>query len=176
MKPSPVQLLQLFFQKLSVEVDSRHLPSELRNPLTEPFLFDGVTLRTTIGINEPEQPSPDENVFQLSFELVVDNEGKVDKPDQRYSPYKLDVQVVAWVRLHRNAEALGPLRDLALVNGAALIWSTIREQVAMTTGRMPYGSVQLPTVHFQDLRSDAKRPAARKTSAKKLESAKAPQD
>lgn len=173
MKASPLQLLQLFFQKLSIEVDSRHLPDEIPNPLTHPFHFDGVTLRTKVGISEPDDSDGDERVYQLSFGLTVDNEAR-EGSEQQFSPYLLDVQAVAWVRLHRNAESLAPLRDLALVNGAALIWSAIREQVALTTGRMPYGTVHLPTVHFQDLRSDAKEPApaVKRVAAKRSAAAK----
>lgn len=172
MKPSPVQLLQLFFQKLSVEFDTRHLPEEIPNPLTTPFSFDGITMRTSVGISEPDHPAPDESVYQLSFGLIVDNEAKEQASNQRFSPYLLDVQVVAWVRLHQKAESLGPLRDLALVNGAALIWSAIREQVAITTARMPYGTVQLPTVHFQDLRSEAAPRAKAAATAKKAAAVK----
>lgn len=45
---------------------------------------------------------------------------------------------------------------MAAVNGAALIWSAMREQVAATTARMQAGQILLPTVHFQDLRTDLK--------------------
>lgn len=38
------------------------------------------------------------------------------------------------------------------VNGASLLWSTIRVQVLSITSRMQAGPVMLPTVHFHDLR------------------------
>jgi hypothetical protein len=56
------------------------------------------------------------------------------------------------VLLPNGAEKLGLPRDLVTVNGAALLWSAIREQLLTLTSRMPVGPVMLPTVHFHDLK------------------------
>ena len=56
--------------------------------------------------------------------------------------------------LSRGAEKLGSAHDLVTVNGAALLWSAIREQLLTLTSRMPAGPVMLPTVHFHDLKQD----------------------
>lgn len=42
MKASPIQLLQLMFKHVKVELDPEHLPAEVPNPLTSVFTFDGV--------------------------------------------------------------------------------------------------------------------------------------
>ena len=47
---------------------------------------------------------------------------------------------------------------MAIVNGAGLLWSAIREQVLNLTSRMRAGPVMLPTVHFHDLKSTAQQP------------------
>lgn len=154
MKPSPVQLLHLTFRKVCVELDERHCPTEPPNPLTSMFSFEGVTLTTNVGFGQLEDAPPTEgSVFQLDFELLVDNEVRDGEAQQRFSPYLIDVRVAAVVRVPPGAERLGPPRDLGIVNGAALVWSALREQVANLTSRMPMGQVLLPTVHFHDLKS-----------------------
>lgn len=154
MKPSPVQLLHLTFRKVCVELDERHCPAELPNPLTSMFSFEGITLTTNVGFGELEDAPPNEgSVFQIDFELLVDNKVQEGEARQRFSPYLIDVRVAAVVRVPPGAEKLGPPRDLGIVNGAALVWSALREQVANLTSRMPMGQVLLPTVHFHDLKS-----------------------
>lgn len=170
MKPSPIQLLQLFFQKVSVELDEQHAPEVPPNPLTNFYSFEGVTLKTGVGIAEMEGPTNDDHVFQLTFELKAENAEIADSKSQRYSPYLLDLRAVALIRVPALARKLGPARDLALVNGAALIWSAMREQVATVSARMPLGQVMLPTVHFQDLLS----PEAIAMSAKSATRAQKP--
>jgi hypothetical protein len=67
-----------------------------------------------------------------------------------------------------GAEKLAPPEDLAAVNGAALLWSAIREQVLALTSRMPAGPAMLPTVHFHDLKRQpqaAPTPAASEAAA-----------
>ena len=161
MKPSPVQLLQLTFRKVCVELDERHCPSEPPNPLVSLFSFEGVTLKTNVGFGEREgTPAEEGKVYQLDFELIVDNEVREGEKGQRFSPYLIDVRVAAIVRVPPGAEKLGPPKDLGIVNGAALLWSALREQIANVTSRMPMGQVMLPTVHFHDLKSSAQPPAA----------------
>lgn len=171
MKPSPVQLLQLTFRKVSVEVDERHMPEEPPNPLLSVFSFSGVVLQTTVGFGDAESMDKDGAVFQLTLDLLVDNEQAADEPDQRFSPYLLDLRASALVKVQPGAEKLAPPRDLAIVNGAALMWSALREQVATVTSRMPLGQVLLPTVHFHDLKSEAsstEKPTLKPPARKKL--------
>lgn len=154
MKPSPVQLLRLWFQKVSVEVDARNVPPEPRNSLSDIFSFEGVTLKTAVGIAEVEDHGGDGHVFQVSCELTIDNVKNKGSKQQRFCPYLIGIAAVGVVRVPAAAAKLAPIRDLALVNGAALMWSAMREQIATVTNRMPAGEILLPTVHFQDLRSD----------------------
>ena len=161
MRPSPVQLLQLTFRKVCVELDEKHCPAELPNPLTSLFSFEGVTLKTNVGFGErDDMPAKEGKVFQLDFELIVDNEVCEGDKEQRFSPYLIGVRAVAIVRVLSGAEKLGPSHDLGIVNGAALVWSSFREQIASMTSRMPMGQAMLPTVHFHDLKSGPQQPAS----------------
>jgi preprotein translocase subunit SecB len=155
MKPSPVQLLQLTFDKVSVELDPNHAPQEPHG-LNSPFSFDGVTFRTAVGLAELDGAPTEEHAFEVALELLVENKKSRDKKTHRFSPYLLHLKGRAIVRLMKAAFNETLPEDLAAVNGAALIWSSMREQVAAITSRMPAGQILLPAVHFQDLRSDLK--------------------
>ena len=152
MKPSPVQLMQLMFKHMKVELDPAHLPAEVPNPLTSVFTFDGVSLQSEVGIGESDPHHERGTVFFVELRVVVDNEPNPDIKGQKYAPYKVDVAVEGVVLLPKGAEKLGDAEDLAAVNGASILWSAVREQVLTITSRMRAGPVVLPSVHFHDLK------------------------
>lgn len=152
MKASPVQLLHVVFEKINVEYDHAHAPAEPPNPLTSAFSFEGVTLHTNVGISEEEQERTGEHLYQVSLELVIDNKKNDEVKDQCFCPYLVNARAVGLVRVPEAASKLAPVYDLALVNGASLLWSALREQICTITARMPVGQILLPSVHFQDLR------------------------
>lgn len=162
MKPSPVQLMQLMFKHVKVELDPAHLPAEVPNPLTSVFTFDGVSLQSEVGIGEADPDHERGTVFFVELRVVVDNEPNPDNKDQKYAPYKVDVAVEGVVLIPKGAEQLADAEDLAAVNGASMLWSAVREQVLTITSRMRAGPVVLPSVHFHDLkkRNDAPEVAA----------------
>lgn len=152
MTPSPIQLLQLFFKHVRVEIDPDHIPPEPPNPLTSVFLFDGISIQTEFGIGEADPDHERGHMFLTTLRVIVDNKSLPKVKDQKFSPYKIDVAIDGVVAIPNGAEKLAPPEELAAVNGAALLWSAVREQVLSLTARMPAGSVMLPTVHFHDLK------------------------
>ena len=152
MKPSPLQLMQLMFKHVKVELDPAHLPAEVPNPLTSVFTFDGVSLQSEIGIGESDPHHERGTVFFVELRVVVDNEPNPDIKGQKYAPYKVDVAVEGVVLIPKGAEQLADAEDLAAVNGASMLWSAVREQVLTITSRMRAGPVVLPSVHFHDLK------------------------
>lgn len=152
MKPSPIQLLQVFLQHVSVELDPQHLPPEMPNPLVSAFSFDGVSIQTEFGLGEGDAHDERGRIYFLSLKVVVDNAPNPGAPAQQFSPYRIDVAVEGMVLVPRGAEKLAPPEDLVLVNGAVMLWSVVREQVLALTSRMRAGPVMLPTVHFHDLK------------------------
>ena len=150
MKPSPIQLLQLTFKRIHVEIDPEHAPDEPANPLTTVFVFDGVGITTEIGLAEIDMAHERGPMYLVSLQLLVDNQVSEAEPDRKFSPYRIDMEAAGIILLPKGAEKLGSPHDLVSVNGAALLWSAIREQVLNLTSRMPAGPVMLPTVHFHD--------------------------
>lgn len=151
MKPSPVQLLRAQFTKVDVRVDALHLPAQIPNPLEAVFTFEHVDIVSEVKFGESDDPAARD--YAVELRVLVDNvprESTNESPAQEFAPYTLDVVVDGTVRV---AEGAGPLaRELAIVNGASLLWSAVREQVLNITSRMPAGPAILPTVHFHDLR------------------------
>lgn len=152
MKQSPIQLLQLFFKHVRVEVDPQRMPPEPHNPLNSAFLFDGIKIHTEFGVGEVDPDHERGRMFLTNLRVVVDNHPGLDGADEKYSPYRIDVLAEGVIVAPPGAETFGDVDDLVAVNGAALLWSAIREQVHALTSRMPVGPVMLPTVHFHDLK------------------------
>lgn len=159
MKASPVQMLQLFFKKVDVEFDLLHAPTEVPNPLTNVFTFDGVPLNTEVTLSEADLNHERGQLYAVSLCLRVQNESD-ESPTVKFSPYIIDVTADALILVVKGAEKLDLPENLAIVNGASLLWSAIREQVLNITSRMQAGPVMLPTVHFHDLKKPVSSTAA----------------
>ena len=153
MKPAPLQLLQLMFRKVSVEVDERHAPEEPPNPFTSIFVFDGVEITTECGIGDLDPDHERGRLYVVTLRVVIDNQAKGEAPQRKYCPYLIDVEARGVVVVPKGAEQLAPPEDLASVNGSSLLWSAVREQVLSLTSRMPAGPVMLPTMNFHDLKT-----------------------
>ena len=167
MKASPVQLLQLFFKQVNIEQDVSHTSQEIPNPITDIFTFDNVTIATRVGKAEIDPPHERGAMFLISLGVTINNEHDEKLSGQKFSPYKIDVVAEAMILIPNGVEKLGSPEDLAVVNGASLIWSAIREQVLSITSRMPSGPVMLPTVHFHDLKQSASPAAAPEKKTRK---------
>lgn len=175
MKPSPIQLLQLTFKRVYVEIDQAHAPSEPSNPFTTVFVFDGVSITTEVGLAEVDLGHERGPIYLVSLQVLIDNKTEADEPDRKFSPYRIDIEAAGIVQLAKGAEKIGSPHDLVTVNGASLLWSAVREQLLTLTSRMPAGPVMLPTVHFHDLKEPTIEPvehAAPQTKARKAAKAK----
>lgn len=160
MKISPVQLKQMVFKRVHVDIDEQHTPDGHTPGPSSVLLFDGVNIATGFGMTPVTLPDEPGLHFMLSLRVVVDNQAVADEPEQQFSPYLLDLEAAGVVTIPPGAEQLAPPEDLAAVNGAGLLWSAIREQVLVLTARMPIGQAMLPTVNFHDLKKqDAPAPS-----------------
>jgi hypothetical protein len=166
MKTSPVQMLQLFFNNVSVEYDVQHAPKTLPNPLTSVITLEGVGLTAEVSTVEADTSHEHGQIYLVAMRLAVGNETEDEASSQVYSPYKINIDAKALVLILKGAEKIDTPQNLAAVNGASLIWSAIRDQVLNLTSRMPAGPVMLPTVTFQDLRENSE-PQKRAKSANK---------
>lgn len=155
MNPGPIQLLQVMFRHVKVELDPAHLPPAAPNPLTSVFVFDGVSIQTEISVGVADQDAGRDQVFFIMLRVVVDNQPNAELGEQKFCPYTLDVAAEGIVLVPEASRKLGAAEDVAAVNGASMLWSAAREQILAITSRMRAGPVMLPTVHFDDLKESA---------------------
>ena len=73
----------------------------------------------------------------------------IDQAEDRPTPYKLDIAALGLVEVSEKVEKQ-TRRDLALVNGASLVYGAIRELVTTLTARCIAGPLVLPTADFRD--------------------------
>ncbi|MGY6588644.1 MAG: protein-export chaperone SecB [Wenzhouxiangella sp.] len=132
---SPLQLEHYFFERMQCvanpnitaeEVSAWHQADESR-----------FSLRVELGIN-PES----DREWQVVVEVCTD-------PDyQPNSPYELSFSAVGMFLVDERFEH-NDLERLIRVNGASVLYSAMREFVALFTSRGPWGAVKLPTVNFR---------------------------
>lgn len=156
MKIAPIQMVDLRFRRFSVEVDFELHPDapEASDPHS---LLEGVALLTEVTYTAMDQEDPRGIPYFVTLRLQIKNEASEGEPDQKFSPYRMDVDAAAIVVVARSMAQRAV--DLVAVNGPALIWSAIREHVAMLTSRMPAGTALLPSVNFIDLKRGDSAPA-----------------
>lgn len=157
MKPAPAHILQLFFRWVRVEIDEEHLPPEPINPLVAAHWLEGVKISSECGTFLVDETHEHGTLYMTSLRVRIENERTVEDAEQKFSPYKIDVEARATVLVIKGAELLGNVEDIAAVNGTSMVWSAIREQVATITSRMPAGPLVLPSMNFRDVAPSAQR-------------------
>lgn len=160
MKASPVQLMQLMFKHVRVEMDPEHQAPQMINPLTDVFTFEGVNLSSEVGIGEADMNHERGRVYFVELRAVVDNVPNPASARQQFAPYKIDVAVEGLILIPKGAEAVADPEDLAAVNGASMLWGAVREQVTTITSRMRAGPVVMPSMNFHDLKKKSDAPGA----------------
>lgn len=152
MKAAPIQLHQLSFRRVSVEVNVATLDADRPSQVDQNLAFDNVLIATHVSLLPVTKEDSEGKEFLLTLRVVIDNKVPDDGSASKPSPYLVDIEAGAIIRVAKGAETLGDIEDIVVVNGTSLLWSAIREQVCNLTARMPLGLATLPTVHFQDLR------------------------
>lgn len=155
MNIAPIQMVELTFRKFSVEVDFEHLPdpTETRDSHA---LLENVAIRTKVGFQKIDLDDLRGTPYFVTLRVQVDNQPTEGNQSQRFSPYLIDIEAGAMVALAIGAGQSEDADDLVAVNGPALIWGGVREQLANLTARMPAGAVLLPSVNFHDLKGRAR--------------------
>lgn len=151
MRTAPIQLSQISFRRVSVELDAARIPEDGSTPKDVSFTLDGVNIATHVSFSPADESETPGTALFLALRVVIDNQA-VGPEEVRFSPYLVDIEAGAVVHALPGAEVLGDIEDLVVVNGTSMLWSAIREQVCSLTARMPAGQIMLPTVNFHDLK------------------------
>lgn len=132
MKASPLTLREISFIRMSVEA-AQNYKKRASN-----YDFDGTEYR--LNIRHGKNKDSDSKWW-------VGVEYATRSTEEKACPYELDMLAVG---VFSVAESFPSDRAEKLVyeNGAALVFSAIREMVTTLTGRSTYGQLMLPTVTF----------------------------
>lgn len=161
MNISPVQVRNLAFRKVFVEVDVARLSDGSLDGKTQPWDFEGEIMHTKVGIADAEDTEGAPS-FYLTLHVKFGEVSDDSKSLIACSPYLVDIEVggVVLIGGDLSTRSKPEIQEIAAINGASVLWSAIREQVANITGRMPPGLAILPTVNFLDLRGTPPTPQA----------------
>lgn len=139
MQPSPIQLIEMMY--LGIKVIGRAIEGD-KEKAAVGFDFDGVVINEQAGIaaiGDAEDP----RLFGVTLRIGIANEkGKI-------APYDIDVEAVGSFRISTQIPK-EKREELVLVNGCAILYSAIRDQVMTLTARSYHGTLLLPTVNFLD--------------------------
>lgn len=147
MKPSPLQLKQLLYTRLTVEPIGQYLNVETA-PAYE-FDFEGVNF--TGSVNTALADGQNDDPRDYVVDLRISFPGEVGKQ----TPYRVDAGVIGFFQISDLIKK-SEREDIVTVNGASLLYSAMREIVASITSRSVFGIMTLPTMNFQDHRSTNK--------------------
>lgn len=136
------------------------------NESTEDFDFDGVLIgeRTEVFLVSEENDSP---LFAIRLRITIANEsGKL-------APYDLDVDVAGFFKVSSSIPK-DQREEFVTVNGCAVLYSAIRDQVMTISARGHHGVMILPTVNFLDKikKKEPSNPVADKPQSKVRASAR----
>lgn len=156
---SPLQLNRYFIKRLvfSLNEGFDRRPQPTRKEVR-------ATSIPAMGIDVKAEQNPD-NLTQWRVEVAID----VGESEDLSFPYKVSCAVVGYFKVDKRYPRKDA-DDLAKVSGASILYSTLREIVANTTGRTPFPHLMLPTVSFVDLPElleNGSRKASRKAATKK---------
>jgi preprotein translocase subunit SecB len=142
MRPSIIQLKRVFFQRF--EVEAIEPPEGTAQIEAEDFDFEGITFRVSL---DAQSAMTEEDVNPHVFFIIL--HVAIDQDEKKPAPYKIDISALGIIEI---AEVIEPekRRDLALVNGASLVYGAMRELVTTVTARCIPGPLVLPTTDFRD--------------------------
>ncbi len=144
MRPSPLKLNSLRF--LHVSVYPRNEPETL-DPVENPAPIDtwGANIHCSLTHAEADKEEGGE-VRDYMVALGI----QVSDGPEKVVPYKIDVECVGYFSIPNGFPDAAERLEIAVVNGASLLYGAIREQVATVTSRCWYGELRLPSLNFRE--------------------------
>lgn len=140
-EPSPLQLKQILFTKLSVEAAQN--PENVADFWAPEFDFSNTPITTRLELaareDQTENPTDFKLVLRLTMGIADDSRDKV--------PYIIDVCAHAYFQLDPSFQAENR-QTLVRINGASMMLGAIREQILIMTSRSVFGPLSLPSLRF----------------------------
>jgi len=147
-KASPLQLRFLIFEKVLVEANSKfERPSNQQEAdALANFDFDGVSIKTSIQMDENETNDDADYEFSIAMGFKIDNE------EGKQCPYSLELLARGFFTYAQSKIDKEEIQNRVRVNGCSMIFASMREMVWNITSRSSDGPFVFPTVNFLDLK------------------------
>jgi len=175
MKLSPLQLLHSHFTTVSI-IAKEEVTSEVSEESGAQYpkvLGSDVVTEVTLGVPDDEN-DPHQFVVKLGVSSNTDANASI--------PYRFAVQMEGIFEIEHDGTMEERTR-LVVINGASMLFGSIREQSLTLTSRHKHGPLLLPSLDFRSLgpepesepaenvrKSPEKKPISRKPKAGKPES------
>lgn len=146
MRPAPVRLEHYHLTSLSiVPIDGYQV--DFDSGLYPKFADANLNIQVELG-----EPDADSECQDFAVHLNLDAKPK----DGGVFPYVFSIGADAIISYHGNEENHEIIRELAVVNGASMLYSSLREVLFSLTFRFPNGPMMLPSASFLELRQAIK--------------------
>ena len=169
MQRSPLDLQHYHFNKLELQTRADRSSPQAPSGVGQYPSFEGVEYSANVQVSAPpDQSAP----FQFALKLALTCQ---PKDAETQFPYAFNVEAEGFFQVQAESEDIA--RRLLVVNGTAVLYGAIREQLLTFTGRFSQGPMMLPTVNFVNLVTQEKMsvpapaPAKRKRVRKKASEA-----
>jgi preprotein translocase subunit SecB len=139
MKVSPLQPQGIAFEEVSVQCEF----DDQGDPISAlDFDFQSVKLQCEVGYADHDAPDS----MLVSLRLRIPN------TDGKKAPYRVNIAVTGLFKWLKKDNPREQRRDLTVVNGATILYGSIREMTLNITSRSASGPMLLPAVNFEDNR------------------------
>jgi preprotein translocase subunit SecB len=134
---APLQLKNYFFTNISIKVNPEFNPN-----IDDPDLEE---LAINVSVTPSEQQ---ENLFQVDLEIKLE-----PKEDKDIFPYQIQLVTVGIFEISPEWPK-EKVMDLLKITGASILYSAAREFLLITTSRLPWKPVMLPTISFAQVKNN----------------------
>ena len=134
---APLQLKNYFLTNISIKVNPEFNPN-----IDDPDLEE---LAINVSVTPSEQQ---ENLFQVDLEIKLE-----PKEDKDIFPYQIQLVTVGIFEISPEWPK-EKVMDLLKITGASILYSAAREFLLITTSRLPWKPVMLPTISFAQVKNN----------------------
>lgn len=143
MQPSPIQLVEMTYLGIKVWPQPYTEETDAAEQPTIPFDFNGVFFSERIETHIVDDNKDDPKLYGVKLRIAIENKkGKI-------APYDLDIEIAGLFEI-KSKVPKEEREDMIVVNGCAVLYSAIRDQIMTITARCSRGVFILPTVNFLD--------------------------
>ncbi len=162
MRPSPIQAKHIGFY--SIEITPRKLEDDEKSDAS--FDWNGVIIGSPVKHFSISDTSSSRMV---TLDIIVKNEeGKIK------APYNIEISSWGVFECLNKSIPDEEALDMMVVNGASMLYGSIRELLFSLTSRMTNNELMLPTANFLDCKPSLKVPAVTISKSNAVEEKKIP--